>query len=759
MGKLWKTGKKITDMAAIACIWLLLCTLFLLFVGGFDFYKAAEFIYSYAGPAERVFLCLTATVAFGLLYLSIGKLLSLCNEKALKLLLAAATLLALALQAYFLFYVRCCYKWDSGFVIGGAASLAESGSVAQQARYYLSVYPNQNTFVCITAVLIRIGDLLGVSVADRPLLWNVFNTLCMDLSVALSMLILRKMKWSGQPDSSQAASLQLRRNYANVYLMMLLNPFLYLGVSYYYTITLSLPLTMGFILLVMEGGGDKKSRRRFLLRWILAGVLLGIGYELRATAVILAIAAIITGIKKLVDGNGAEWKKKLTKLAVIAATSILVMAGLGRVQERYIGIDTTDTAFPVTHWLMMSLSGEGFHNAEDEEFTASFATKEEKQAAVKARLIEKIDAMSFADYASLVKTKVQHTFGNGMNGYTTFLSEALRSDGIYEVIFGGHKDLTVLYHQGYYLFLLLGILLYGIRWMKQRDNDGFFLLLILLGAILFYVLWEAGEQYSVPFMMIMSLLGWSGFSTSCPWITGEKSGKSRMDREKMRKYMATGALVISIPAAALLLVWGVVRYPQFTEIAKTYSYKAAIQVLANEPLAVDDGQVLCQTVKIKRPFNRLVLQWRNPDEKESTAKYRVELCESGKLIYAADIDAEGTGYNGAGIYDFETVVPNTDAYEIVIYKTGGQPQHDLQFVVYDMPGYTPYALGQLSMDRKPLTASLLFSVSEETTQAYTTGKKYIFCITVIVLGFLFMGFWCKLKVSPAPERQTDKTKQ
>ena len=709
---------------------LLFAVLFLLFLGGFDFYHDAGFIYSYAGKPVRILLCLLAVIMAFLIYASVGKLMRICNAKVRKGIVIVASLCSVALQMYFLFYVRSYYKWDSGFVIGGASSLAENGVVAEQAQYYLSVYPNQNTFVCITAALVKLSDLLGVSVVNRSLVFNIFNMLCMDVAVMLSVLLIRKCK----PE-------QGRETWMRDYLFILCNPFLYLGVSYYYTITLSLPLTMGFLLLIMESTKEGKTIKGNLWRWVLAGALLGIGYELRATAVILGIAAIIAGLKEVFRTK--EIQKILIKFAIIAGTTVLVAAGLDVAQSRYVGLNTHDTAFPTTHWLMMSLTSPGSHNAEDEAYTASFATREEKEAAVKERLVEKLDGMSASDYIALIKTKVQNTFGNGTNGYGVFLADALRTDGFYEVVFGGHKDLIVLWHQGYYLFLMLGILLYTGTWMVHAirkeeikgQNQGFLLLLILLGAILFYVLWEASEQYSVPFMMIMTALGLLGLSS----VSQEQEQKT--------------AFGLGVLAAVCMLGWGIVRVPQFTTKVQAYSYKAAVQILANTSLAVDDDEVLKQSVELKHPFNRLIIQWRNPDMEESTAQYRVELRESANadyVLYTTDIAATGTGYNGAGIYDFPTIVPEGTAYEIVMYKIGGEPEHDLEFVVYDMPGYTPYALGELMLAKgqqtETLQASLLFAVSEEKTEAYTGMKKYAFFVSVSFLLFLFMGFWCKLRV-------------
>ena len=79
---------------------------------------------------------------------------------------------------------RICH-WSGGIFSG-------KGKVTEEAFYYMSVYPNQNTFVLITAALIKLGNLLGVTAADRSLLFNLFNMACLDLSVFLTFPILKE---------------------------------------------------------------------------------------------------------------------------------------------------------------------------------------------------------------------------------------------------------------------------------------------------------------------------------------------------------------------------------------------------------------------------------------------------------------------------------------------------------------------------------------------------------------------------------------
>ena len=106
---------------------LLFAVLFLLFLGGFDFYHDAGFIYSYAGKPERILLCLLAVIMAFLIYASVGKLMRICNAKVRKGIVIVASLCSVALQMYFLFYVRSYYKWDSGHLIAASPLALDVG--------------------------------------------------------------------------------------------------------------------------------------------------------------------------------------------------------------------------------------------------------------------------------------------------------------------------------------------------------------------------------------------------------------------------------------------------------------------------------------------------------------------------------------------------------------------------------------------------------------------------------------------------------
>ena len=763
-GQAWLKGSAIVIMAVLFAV------LFFLWLHAFDYYSDAGFVYSFAGKAERIFLALLSLAFFCQLYYAAGFLTEHCSKKGIRIIRLVLFLLFIGLQCFFLFYIRSYYKWDSGFVLGAAASLAEQGKVADEAFYYLSVYPNQNAFVCLTAFLIKLSNLLGLPVSARPLLLNVVNTVLMDLAILLLLSFLKTFHKVSAFGKRIRTEEEVERILCRERILLFCNPFFYLGTSYYYTITLSLVFVMGFIVLIFKNT-DKEAASteakakgtawNVWIRWIAAGILLGIAYEIRATAIIFAVAALIYAVYHMVFFATKTERGKIAGCIVITALPFLLTVGVLSVSMRsYIGIDTTDTAFPTTHWLMMSLTEPSGHNAEDEAYTASFATKEEKKAAVRERMVQKLHDMGLQGYAKLVKTKICRTFGDGMNGYTTFLADGYGTGEAYDALFGNHKDFTVLWHQGYYLFIMLGILISCIRMIQQLlkpldSGKGCFLKLLfmlvsLFGAILFYVLWEASEQYSVPFMLIMLFLGLVGMQTA-------DDLRKEAVSEAAEKRISQGLMYGSLGAALLLGIWSICRYRTFTVTPVEQSRTAAVQIMANEPYEVKDGEALIQDLTLHESCNHLVMQWRNPLGADNDSVYEVTLkSRDGSHIYMQEqITASQSDYNGAGIYDFETVKPAI-ASCIEIRKISGSAECNLQFVLYDMYGYTPYPGGDLRLangaGETKLQASLLFLLTNELQAPYITSAKYIFFMTCLFLYFLFMGICCKLERTGWPQR-------
>lgn len=697
-----RTVNKIKNTCLFATRAVLVPVLGYLLVNGLTDYEESGFFF--ATQPRWILALLTVCMVLYLHYFlrcmwsCLGKM----TEKRHRRTRVVLILSALFLQVFFLLYYRSSYLFDNAFVTGGASSLAQSGQVAPEAVYYLSSYPNQNAYVMLTALLWKAGSALGMSRGTIPLLLNLVNMLCLDSAVVLFFLIIKESK----PDITQD-------RWTFLHLLMFLNPFLYIGVSYYYTITLSMP----FVMLLFYFYVKYLRHDSYKGVWIPIGmgVTLGVGYLLRATTIIPAIA-IAFGLLLF----GKRRKKDL----LVLLTALLCIAGIGRINSACIGLDTKDTAFPATHWIMMSMTPPGSHNAEDESYTASYATAGEKKQAVAERIVEKAQNMSGWDFAALLLAKIKNTWGSGASAYTVYLEHCLGTGAGYQWIFGNHRDFMILYHQGYYLLLLCWILYDVVLSVIRSKTDSYVCQLTFLGAVFFYTLWETGAQYKLPFLFVLMLLAAHGMDER---VSVGKSVKKRA--------------VARIPFGVCLLFLAfffVKNVPVFTELKTEENNLVITQILANEEFELRDGEILEQTFQTDRSFNQIIFQWRNSGE-ASDAVYMAEVCDKeDNVIYSRQIEGTQPG-GGAVLMPFDLVQPRQrEEFVIRIYKTAGSRGSNLRFVTYKMGLYDAYPYGTFTLNGQEQTRDMLLAVSEIKNTAYCEKGFYFMIVLLIMAAGLFL---------------------
>gem|GEM_PF-716437 len=764
-----------------ACFTVFLC----LTIRAFFVLPGADFIENNAHSVEKLLICGLSAGFFFLFSSFVKRVLSYIPERIINIVPVLSGLIAFVVQMYFLFVIRNYYKWDTGFVLGAAASLADKGSVCDEAYYYMSVYPNQNGFVLFTALLYKLSSVLGIGAASRPLFYNFVLTLFTDIGVLFMLPTFERMLGKRLTPYERA----------RYFILILLNPFWYIGASYYYTVTLSLPLMTILIYLMpgkipdpdpeadssggrtAEGGQTDGS----YLRMAFIGALAAVSYVIRPTVIIPVIAFVIIMlfIKKPADTPSDEkyyvfFKGIFVKVFSFTISFVLITILFTGISGKIVGIDTKDTAFPATHWIMMSLTPPGGHNAEDEEFTASFETADEKKEAVNERLKEKLEELGVKGLFDIWRIKTIRTFGDGEYGYLTYLADGYGTGTVYEYIFGSHRDISVIYHQGYYLFIQIFMLfscLYVITDTrktasgkaaanKAAGNKTFLLVLTMLGAVMFYCLWEASEQYSVPFMSIWMLLGLSGIKwmDEVIWGFGIKEATEKTEENKKtgkqgaaERAVRIGGIFITIAAVAL----GIYRYRMYTCSDTAFTYACADQILANRELKLRPGEELVQHFKINTPFNRMIFQWRNFVGEENKGVYSVELKRGEDTILSDSIKAAESPLTGSKAYSVGIpsiasgigLLYGENDYELHIKQIEGDEDNCLSFVVYDMYGFRPYPGGELTYlkDGKPSEEdskdmSLTFAFDLNDAKPYISEGAY--CVFLLIIFALGMTMSC-----------------
>ncbi len=741
-----------------------MCRIFLLlFLGivsiqAFTAYPDAEFLQ--ASQPKWVLAVLPVIMAYGLfrIFRILRLLLQRAKRTVLQIICILAPCILLAGQLLFLLYYRSLYMWDTAYVVGGATGLAENGRVAEQARYYYSIYPNQNAFAVLTQQLLKVARHLALDGGQTQLLLNVFNMVSLDLAIWLGILVWKRLRQG-----------YTKADLAFVWVVILTQPFFYMGVSYYYTITLSLPWFMGAVLLIVslfqvkqndagvateygERSGPQKGILRPIVLSVLTGIVLAIGVLLRATTGIVLIAAVLCSILPLQRReNGAtqserDRRYKCGSILVILLTMFLAVVLIKPFLAEKIGIDTTDTAFPATHWVMMSLTSPGCHNAEDEAYTASFATAQEKKTAVRQRMQKKLTELGGKGSLRLVWDKLKNTWANGANSYVLFMENCLRMDGIYPYLFGNHKDFAILYHQGIHLLTLTGIflsVLLRLGGKREKDRLLFFLQLILLGGFVFYVLWETSGQYSLPFFLLMLFLALDGYRMA---VEGRERINGFVFPQKIRNRwngMQKKSVLEWMPAVpgllCMIFVAGFFEKNADLFTAQNDLYKAPVvnQLIADKELEYRGEEPITQSFRTGDSFDELIFQWRNPVGAQNHCVYRVVLAdERGQKIWEQKIETAGQGYAGVFQYEFDPVTPvGEEDYLLTIQKTEGNEDEYLQFVSYECGSYDAYPFGKCTVAGENRNEDLMFQVARVGQKTYTSAKRYRAAELVIMLVF------------------------
>ena len=346
---------------------------------------------------------------------------------------------------------------------------------------YFSFYPNNIPLCILIYWVFRLGKMLGL---DYRAAGGMFNVLMLLAANCSAWVILRK--------------LTSVRTAAWVMFLILTNPVLYAYASYYYTDTISLGLMMsGLCLMVL--GWDRKHKGVRLLLIFFGGFVMAAAVKIRVTSSFILIAVFVAMIWK------RQWRGILAffiPLCIGVAAFGMLWSGIYRY---HVNFDTRNTSVTAEHFLMMASTGNGTYRNEDVSFTYSFPTHEEKREnnlrVWKERLRENGPVGNFR----LAARKEALVWAAGTRGYLQYTSRVVKETPIFQMIAGKWSSAFQNFMQAYniVIFLLMGI---GIAMDRGDDRWQLVLDIYFLGAIVFYVFWEAHARHSTSFIMLLTFL-------------------------------------------------------------------------------------------------------------------------------------------------------------------------------------------------------------------------------------------------------------
>ena len=413
---------------------------------------------------------------------------------------AIAKGISIAFMLVTAFGLRVNYSWDWGVVIQSAAFYVESGDVLFDPVYFAR-YPNNCFFLYLLIGLFKAVKFF-YHAAGMQTFTNVsivVNCLLIQLSITY-LYKTSKLLW-GEKKALRVGIISL-----------LCIPF-YLYSQFLYTDTLGM-LLGAMLLFYYFKLKNETVRNSKILYAVVLGIIAAVGFNVKVTVLIVWIAILAEMI-----WSNRDWKR--LGLAAIMMLCLLVANILiqGLVQTEFsLSDELKDTyEFPLTHWVMMGLRGNGGYSQEDVDFTVSAGSYREKRQAniemIKARLNE-MGASNLIKHIFFVK--MRYTWGDsclyGDNKVSRFPEN---EDGVFQKIFtydGEWYKYCMQYTWAYHFIMILGVFLSG--WYAMRKDGSQDLLvgrIAIVGYILFLSVWECRSRYLLTCLPILILVSWDGF--------------------------------------------------------------------------------------------------------------------------------------------------------------------------------------------------------------------------------------------------------
>ena len=706
---------------------LLLLAVFCLFIGVCGFVRwDASWLRDMNTPSVQILIILAGVLFLCAALFIIFRLLQRLGAEGLKRTALICMLILTAGQLILLFLVQPMLRYDSLKTFDMAVEMLKTHAVSETYETgYFARYTNNYPIVLLTYWFLSVLSKCSVPQSLFMPAVQLVNIACITGSIWLGYLLVKELQG---------------RLKAVFYLVVCaLCPLSYVWAGFFYTTTCSIPCLMGILYLYLRIPKAASVWKRSLLG-ALAGLLLILGYKLRATTMIAGIAVGILILMKLFGlaaekGNRlarlrsvltAVLKKYASSMAVFLLTALLSLTFWHTMTERYVPFDYKNTGFPMIHWVMMSARWDGSFDQSDEIYTFSFKTKEEKIEADKKVLLERIRDAGPSGLVILAGRKLLNTWADGTDNFRAENSYCTYSRP-YEYLLGSKCGFMVIYAQIFRVLQMLAIGFLALLAMKRREYSPLFLIqLTLLGGIAFHIVWEANPLYSICFTFLGLILLSDGIA-------------SLAEEEKASIFLQKGWIGCAGAFAVMLVLLFFGKKELVETPIEEQHYCVNQYQYAGEAAGFvsDASQIYTQTFTVDKPFNRIAIQAINTVGPYNQSAFMVKLTdEYGNVFYDEKFLSGMVVKNTPYAFVLDTIVPEgSTRYTLEIAPGYVKNEDSLEFLAYNTGNCDMYPGGALTIggEEQP-NSDLAFSVYEYEVTTYFNIKVYlILCAGILLL--------------------------
>ncbi|MEE0859223.1 MAG: glycosyltransferase family 39 protein [Acutalibacteraceae bacterium] len=370
-------------------------------------------------------------------------------------------------------------------------------------RYnYMARYTNNNGVLILLSLYYRVIYLaFGYVPGFAPV---VLNTIFITTSVVFTFLISKRLfKPIGVLFTAVAC--------------FLFAPF-YTYTAYYYSDSLSIPFTTISIYLIILGvqtAQEKLSKKILFL--VLAGLSTAVGYTIKGSILVILVGAIVYIIL------AHKLKETVISIVSIVLAFVIFMSGINMFINSFNFVteeELYEEQYPINHWIMMGLNGNGSFNLKDASATRKAGNYDEKKEYANKEIVKRIGDMGIEGMVEHLYHKSSFTWSDGtywinyhLNSKDADGNEIENRNPLFEFVLkdGKYIGLFSAYSNAFHVCMLFMMIVSAYFMAKKKQITEMTLIHgVIFGVALFFLIWETRSRYLYNFTPLFLLAGVNG---------------------------------------------------------------------------------------------------------------------------------------------------------------------------------------------------------------------------------------------------------
>ena len=605
---------------------------------------------------------------------------------------------------------------------------------------YFARYTNQSPVAILIYFFYKLGATLGISACNLKRFMIIINSLFVTITALFTFLSVKKIY------TDKAGLLAL--------LFFVINPIFYVYSSYFYTDTLCMPFASIAIYLFIIATKTEATTFKQVLIFMLAGAVLGLGFEIR---VVLGILLIGMALAMII--NRPLTRKKFLSISLLIIGFVIGIVICFFVSQPFGILKNKNLEYPIVHWVMFALNekSDGKYNADDFSYTHKYSSIDEKKEADLKRIKKRLDDMGISGWISLAKKKIAVNWSNGDYDYISKMENVEEVNKLYEYVAGNKKIFLLYLLQIFKATLMIAFTCSILEQLRKRENTCDTIIYIsIFGAVLFYFIWEVSSRYSLCFIPWMMIVFVPGLEKIQEWMHTNRVER-QLENGKIKcidtKKQFSSLLIMTFILTATL---GLINYPKYTIKKQQYTDSVVVQAKNNEkgiPEIAD--HIIEQTFVADKDFNIIKIKFAKGHSQSLTNYFFILLNSDGETIVQERFDNQSITDQQYKVFNVKH--RKKGSYTIKIFAEDKTEKNTIGVLTYNGFGnYDIYPKGTLRIDGQEIEQDITFLVQNQKSRPLVSKKTYLFIIFVVLLLEMYSFYPYIKRKEESYELENDK---